>query len=170
MVLDQAGTDDLGLVGRILAGGLRVTERTGHSPQGPLYEAEDPDGRRVVLLILPARASWQETAGVRFLRMASQIRHPNVAGVYALGNLEDGSTYVVLELLVGEPLPQFLSDRGLPIGESLALTVQIAAGTLDEPTGLVACNYDLRVISSDGWAVEDFGVNLCTSSHVMDFR
>jgi serine/threonine protein kinase len=128
MALDQADTDDLGLVGRILAGGLRVTERTGNSPQGPLYEAEDPDGRRVVLLILPARASWQETAGVRFLRMASQIRHPNVAGVYALGNLEDGSTYVVLELLVGEPLPQFLSDRGLPIGESLDLTVQIAAG------------------------------------------
>jgi serine/threonine protein kinase len=128
MVLDQAGTDDLGLVGRILAGGLRVTERTGHSPQGPLYEAEDPDGRRVVLLILPARASWQETAGVRFLRMASQIRHPNVAGVYALGNLEDGSTYVVLELLVGEPLPQFLSEKSLPIGEALDLTVQIAAG------------------------------------------
>ena len=128
MVLDQAGTDDLGLVGRILAGGLRVTERTGHSPQGPLYEAEDPDGRRVVLLILPARASWQETAGVRFLRMASQIRHPNVAGVYALGNLEDGSTYVVLELLVGEPLSQFLGERTLSIGEALDLTLQIAAG------------------------------------------
>ena len=129
MVLDHARTDDLGLVGRIIAGGLRITERTGLSPQGPLYEAEDPDGRRVALLILPARASWQEPAGVRSLRMASQIRHPNVAGVYALGNLEDGSTYVVLEELVGEPLPELLTARAaLPIGEALDLTIQIAAG------------------------------------------
>jgi eukaryotic-like serine/threonine-protein kinase len=129
MVLDHARTDDLGLIGRILAGGLRVMERTGLSPLGPLYEAEDPDGRRVVLLILPVRASWQEPAGVRSLRFASRIRHPNVAGVYAIGNLEDGSTYVVLERLVGEPLPELLSARAaLPIGEALDLTVQIAAG------------------------------------------
>jgi serine/threonine protein kinase len=129
MVPDHARTDDLDLIGRIIAGGLRVTERTGLSPQGPLYEAEDPDGRRFVLLILPVRAPWQEPAGVRSLRFASRIRHPNVAGVYGLGNLEDGSTYVVLEQVVGEPLPQFLSERtALPIGEALDLTVQIAAG------------------------------------------
>jgi serine/threonine protein kinase len=129
MVLDNARTDDLGLVGRIIAGGLRVAERTGLSPLGPLYEAEDPDGRRVVLLILPARASWQEPAGVRSLRFASRIRHPNVAGVYAVGNLEDGSTYVVLEQLVGVPVPELLSaGTALPLGEALDLTVQLAAG------------------------------------------
>src|SRR5262245_649487 len=129
MVPDPSRTDDLDLIGRIIPGGLRITERTGLSPQGPLYEAEDPDGRRVVLLILPAQASWQEPAGVRFLRFASRIRHPNVAGVYALGNLEDGSTYVVLEQVVGVPLPQFMGERTtLPIGEALELTVQVAAG------------------------------------------
>ena len=129
MVLDNAHTDDLGLVGRIIAGGLRVAERTGLSPLGPLYEAEDPDGRRVVLLILPAQASWQEPAGVRALRFASRIRHPNVAGVYAVGNLEDGSAYVVLEQLVGVPLPELLSaGTALPLGEALDLTVQLAAG------------------------------------------
>ncbi len=129
MVFDHARTDDLDLIGRIIAGGLRVTERTGLSPLGPLYEAEDPDGRRVALLILPAHAAWQEPAGVRSLRMASRIRHPNVAGVLALGNLEDGSTYVVLEQLVGEPLPELLTVRPvLPIGDALDLTVQIAAG------------------------------------------
>ena len=129
MVLDHAHTDDLDLIGRMVPGGLRVMERTGLSPQGPLYEAEDLEGRRVVLLILPIRASWQEPAGVRALRFASRIRHPNVAGVYALGNLEDGSTYVVLEQVVGDPLSELLIERtALPIGESLDLIVQIAAG------------------------------------------
>jgi serine/threonine protein kinase len=129
MVLDHARTDDLDLIGRIIAGGLRIVERTGLSPQGPLYEAEDPDGRKVVLLILPSQAPWQEPAGVRSLRFASRIRHPNVAGVYGLGNLEDGSTYVILEQVIGDPLPELLNGMtALPIGEALDLTVQIAAG------------------------------------------
>jgi serine/threonine-protein kinase len=129
MALEHARTDDRDLIGRIIPGGLRVMERAGVSPQGPLYEAEDPEGRRVILLILPAQASWQEPAGVRSLRFASQIRHPNVAGVYALGSLEDGSTYVVLEQVIGDPLPQLLSERiTLPIGEVLDLTIQVAAG------------------------------------------
>jgi serine/threonine protein kinase len=66
---------------------------------------------------------------VRSLRFASRIRHPNVAGVYAVGNLEDGSTYVVLEQLVGVPVPELLSaGTALPLGEALDLTVQLAAG------------------------------------------
>jgi serine/threonine-protein kinase len=128
MALDQRGADDPGLVGRIIAGGFRITQRTGSTPQGPLYEAEDPEGHRVVLLILPARPG-QEPAGVRFFRMAARIRHPNVASVQALGDLEDGSVYVILEVSVGEPLLNVLGARSsLSIGEALELILQVAAG------------------------------------------
>jgi serine/threonine protein kinase len=121
--------DDSGLVGRIIAGGLRVTAQTGSSPQGPLYEAEDPEGRRVALLILPPRVRGQEPAAVRSLRLAAKIRHPNVAAVHALGDLEDGSTYVVLEEPVGEPLLSLLGERSaLPIGEALELILQVVSG------------------------------------------
>ena len=121
--------DDSGLVGRIIAGGLRVTARTGSSPQGPLYEAEDHEGRRVALLIVPPRALGQEPAAVRSLRLAAKIRHPNVAAVHALGDLEDGSTYVVLEEPVGEPLLSLLGERSaLPIGEALELILQVVSG------------------------------------------
>ena len=129
MALYLAGADDSGLVGQIIAGGLRVTARTGSTPHGPLYDAEDPEGRRVALLIVPPRALGQEPAGVRALRLAAKMRHPNVAAVHALGDLEDGSTYVVLEEPVGEPLLSFLGDRsGLPIGEALELILQVVSG------------------------------------------
>jgi serine/threonine-protein kinase len=129
MTIDHRSADYSGLVGRNIAGGLRVTERTGSAPQGPLYEAEDLDGRRVVLLILPAGAPGQEPVGARSFKLATRIRHPNVAAVQAVGDLEDGSAYVVLEHVVGEPLGHLLSTRSThPIGEALELILQVAAG------------------------------------------
>jgi serine/threonine protein kinase len=129
MALDYRSTDYSGLVGRNIAGGLRVTQRTGSTSQGPLYEAEDLEGRRVVLLVLPAGGPGQEPAGVRSFKLATRIRHPNVAAVQAVGELEDGSAYVVLEQAVGDPLGHLLSARSThPIGEALELILQVAAG------------------------------------------
>ena len=129
MALDQRSTDYSGLVGRNIAGGLRVTQRTGSTSQGSLYEAEDLEGRQVVLLILPPGGPGQEPAGARSFKLATRIRHPNVAAVQAVGDLEDGSAYVVLEQLVGEPLGDLLSTRPTyPIGEALELILQVASG------------------------------------------
>ena len=129
MALDHGGTDYSGLVGQSLAGGLRVTQRTGSSPHGPLYEAEDLEGRRVALLILPAVGPGREPEGVRSFRQATKIRHPNVAAVQAVGELEDGSVYVVLEEATGEPLEHLLAERvTYPIGEALELILQLVTG------------------------------------------
>jgi hypothetical protein len=129
MVLDQSHADDPGLVGRTVAGTYRVTERAGSAPQGPLYEAEGPDGRRVLVLVLESPAPGREPPGVQSFRRAAGIRHPNVAAVHAVGPLEDGSAYVVLEDLAGEPLLQLLGARkALPLGEALGLAVQAAEG------------------------------------------
>jgi serine/threonine protein kinase len=128
-VLEHGSPNDPGLVGRIIAGGLRVTERTGSTPQGELYQAEYLDGRPVVLLVLHAQAAGLEPSGARWFRLAARIGHPNVAAVLAVGELENGSTYVVLERLVGEPLLQLLgAGEALPLGDALNLTLQIAAG------------------------------------------
>lgn len=129
MPIYLGGADDAGLVGRIVADGLRVIERTGSTPLGSLYRAEYLSGGPVVLLVLPARGSGPEPAEVRSLRAATQIRHPNVAAVRAVGELEDGSTYAVLEEVLGEPLLHLLSAGSvLPLGDGLDLAVQAAAG------------------------------------------
>ena len=53
--------------------------------KGPLYEAEDPEGRRVVLLILPPRVRGRSRRARGPSGSAAKIRHPNVAAVHALG-------------------------------------------------------------------------------------
>src|SRR5262249_34364900 len=121
--------DYAGLVGRTIAGDLRVTQRTGSTSQGSLYEAEDLEGRQVVLLILPPGGPGQEPPGARSFKLATRIRHPNVVAVQAVGDLEDGSALVVLEQLVGEPLGDLLNARPTyPIGEALELILQVVGG------------------------------------------
>jgi len=125
MAPDNGSSDTPDLVGQVIAGNLRVNERTGFTPQGTLYQAEYLDGREVVLLALHAQAA----AGARLFKLATRIGHPNVAAVYGVGELDDGSIYVVLEQLVGDPLQQVLATgESLPLGEALELTLQIAAG------------------------------------------
>jgi serine/threonine protein kinase len=129
MALYLGGVDEPDLVGRVIAGGLRVTERAGSTPQGPLYDAEYLDGRPVQLLILPRPAPGEEPAGLRSFRLATRVRHPNVAAVFAVGELGDGSSYVVLEVLDGEPLADLLSaGSALPFGDALDLALQVTAG------------------------------------------
>jgi eukaryotic-like serine/threonine-protein kinase len=128
-MLDHGTPNDPGLVGRVIASGLRVTERTGSTPQGELYQAEYLDGRPVVLLVLHAHATELEPSGARWFRLAARIGHPNVAAVLAVGELENGSTYVVLERLVGEPLLHLVAaGEALPLGDALNLALQVAAG------------------------------------------
>lgn len=130
MTVDHGSADYSGLVGRTIAGGLRVTAREGSTAQGPLYLAEYHDGGQVLLLVVLSRVPGQEPPAVQSFRLAARIRHPNVAAVRAVGELEEGSAYyVVLEQLAGEPLENQLAERSpLPLGEALDLAVQVAAG------------------------------------------
>src|SRR5215208_2624411 len=79
------------LVGSILPGNVRVLDRLGETPEGVLYRAEYSTGLKVALLLLrPHKNAWEADEPVRFLQVqqqiqqATQIQHPNVAGVYEI--------------------------------------------------------------------------------------
>ena len=111
-----------------LVRGLRVLDRLGSTPQGALYQAEYPNGVAVALLVLRSDATGGEPLVEQFTT-ATRIQHPNVAAVYEVGKLEDGSAYAVLEQLVGEPLSDLLAvAEVLALGEALDLVLQVAAG------------------------------------------
>jgi serine/threonine protein kinase len=110
-------------------GDLRVLESLGTTAEGRLYEAEYPNGHRVVLLHLHPTAPGGLRSTVERFRLATRIQHPNVAAVFAVGGMEDGSPYAVLEQLDGEPLLQALAERrALGLTEALEICLQIAAG------------------------------------------
>ena len=128
------------LVGRVLAGGLRVLKRQGETNDGPLYQAEySPAGPSVALVVLramahpsaPSTASAPSNNRLQRLRRASRIRHPNVAGIREVGETPDGITYAVVEALAGDRLSEILGSKGtLPLWEAADLCLQ-AAGGLD---------------------------------------
>ena len=61
-------------------------------------------------------------------RTAARVRHRNVLEVYDVGNLADGTPYLVMELLRGGDLAAKLDDGPLPIDAVVDLGRQLAAG------------------------------------------
>ena len=101
-------------------GRYRVVERIGHGAMGDVYEAIDEDiGRRVAIRVMPP----DQDNGV-----TGQVTHPNVVTVFDRGD-DHGRPYVVMELLDGLPLPEYLHR---PEAQSLhaktALMLQVCDG------------------------------------------
>jgi serine/threonine-protein kinase len=72
-------------------------------------------------------------------RAATQVRHPGIVEVFDFGYADDGSAFIIMELLHGEPLSARLSRMGrLPMDMCLRL-VQQMAGALGaaHATGIV---------------------------------
>ena len=90
---------------------------------GEVYRARDTSlGRDVALKILPAEVANDPSRRQRFeqeARVVAALNHPNIVGVYDVG--ED---YIVSELVDGEPL------RGGKLGlrKTIEISVQIAGG------------------------------------------
>jgi hypothetical protein len=116
-----------------LPGGLRLLDQMGLTPEGPLYSAQLPDGRELVVLLLQPDRQGGDPAGLTHLRQwygqALRIRHPNVAAVRDVGETETGQLYVISECLTGELLSEMLARSGaLPPAEAMDIYRQAAAG------------------------------------------
>lgn len=126
------------LVGRTLAGGLRVLKRLGETSEGPLYRAEYPQpGPPVALIFLkplrhppePSPAWAPISERLDWVHRASRIRHPNVARVHEVSETPEGMAYAVAEALTGDRLSEILPARGvLHFREAIDVCLQAAAG------------------------------------------
>ncbi len=114
------------IVGRILRAGIRVRELLGETPLGQHYRADYPGGSEVSVLILGSSAEF----GFRLPGLQpAKIQHSNIATIHDLNETDDGLVYAVAEPLTGEFLSATLAKRGsLPLGESLEISLQAAAG------------------------------------------
>jgi dipeptidyl aminopeptidase/acylaminoacyl peptidase len=110
------------ILGSIGAGGM-----------GEVYKAKDPRlGREVAVKVLPASFSDDPDRLRRFeqeARAAGVLNHPNITAVYDIGtNADDGSPYVVQELLEGETLRSILSGGRLSPRKAVDYSLQVAHG------------------------------------------
>jgi serine/threonine-protein kinase len=115
-------------VGEVLAGKYRVERMLGAGGMGVVVAAEHMQlGQRVALKFLKLEAA-SEVSVKRFLRearAAAQIRGEHVARISDVGTLEDGSPYMVMELLEGRDLSAELAVRGaLPVPHAIEYVLQ----------------------------------------------
>jgi WD40 repeat protein/serine/threonine protein kinase len=125
------------LCGRTL-GEFVLRELIGEGGYGAVYRSEQPLLKRdVVVKVLHERRQDNEAAQDRFLRearLASQLRHPYAAHVYAFGvEHEEGLLWIAMELVQGITLDDWLETRGampleqfVPFFECVAQVVQAA--------------------------------------------
>lgn len=96
-----------------------------------VYAAHDDRlDRRVAVKVLADNLATHADIRERFVReaqIAAGLSHPNVVDVYDAG--EDGTPYIVMELINGPTLAEELRRRGrLPVEEATAVAAQVADG------------------------------------------
>jgi tRNA A-37 threonylcarbamoyl transferase component Bud32 len=118
------------LEGSVVAGQYRVVRRMGSGASGVIYEAvRMSDGVPIAIKLLRAAAAQDAVASDRLRREAEALGlawHPNVVEVLDHGHLADGTSYLVMELLLGESLATRLKSQGrLSSLELLPIAVQV---------------------------------------------
>ena len=111
-------------------GPYEVTALLGAGGMGEVYRASDSRlGRDVAIKVLRSGSVSEEDRRRLELeaRASSRLNHPNILIIYDTGE-EDGSPYIVSELLEGDTLRALIPASGMPLRRLLDIAVQIADG------------------------------------------
>jgi hypothetical protein len=112
-------------------GPYEIGEMIGRGGMGEVYRATDTRlGREVAVKVLSSHLADDPASLARFRREAravAALSHPNIVAVFDVGS-EDGTQFVVTELLQGETLRARLAASPLPVSETLRIAAAIADG------------------------------------------
>lgn len=147
--------DPAGLLGHAL-GPYEVVELIGTGGMGAVYRGRRRDPEETVAIkFLPAIGAWAE-AVARFkyeTELLASFRHPGIVGFRHSGKARDGSRYLVMEYVPGEPLSPALPA----VRESVEKTVDFvigAAAAVQYMHGRAALHRDLKpgniLVRADG--------------------
>lgn len=113
-------------------GSFRIVEPLGAGGMGAVFLArhKQVDLRAAIKILRDPQAD--EAAVARFLQEAkllSRLSHPSLVKLQDCGALPDGSLFLQMEYLQGQPLPAYLRDQGgkLPVSEVISFGRQVAS-------------------------------------------
>jgi len=136
---------------------------------GEVYRARDTRlDRDVAIKVLPKHLSSNAEFKQRFEREAksiSQLAHTNICTLHDIGH-QDGTDFLVMELLEGETLAHRLTKGALPLEQVLRYGVEIASA-LDAAHRKGVIHRDLKpgnvMLGKTGAKLLDFGLAKATS-------
>ncbi|MDX1583455.1 MAG: protein kinase, partial [Thermoanaerobaculia bacterium] len=145
-------------------GPYEIVESIGAGGMGEVWRAKDTRlDREVAVKVLPHGFAENEQFLQRFEREAraiSSLNHPHICTLYDVGD-EEGSHYLVMELIEGESLADRLKKGPLPLHDVLKYGRQIASA-LDAAHRQGVIHRDLKpgniMLTKSGAKLLDFGL------------
>ena len=159
------GADPAAMAGRRL-GPYTVRRLIGRGGMGAVYLAERADvGLTVALKVVAGGGLAAPEQVGRFLlerRVLARLEHPNIARLLDAGVAEDGTPWLAMEYVRGEPVDRYCDARRLPVTERLALMERVCAAVAYAHRHLVV-HRDLKpanvLVGEDGAPkLLDFGI------------
>jgi serine/threonine-protein kinase len=133
---------------------------------GVVYRARDIRlDRTVALKFLTSDTTHEPEARERFIRearTAAKTEHPNVCGIYDIGETAEGRQFIAMPFYEGVNLSDRLGEGPVPIAEAVGIARQVASGLASVHVhGIV--HRDIKpgniLITGDGLAkILDFGL------------
>jgi eukaryotic-like serine/threonine-protein kinase len=108
------------------AGRYEIIRAIGSGGFGTVYEAHDGALNRLVALKVLRRMRPADPAVASEAEVAARLAHPNIAALHDTGVLEDGSAFLVYEILHGETLESRLARGPMPADEAASIAAQVA--------------------------------------------
>jgi serine/threonine protein kinase len=126
----RSADDPENRLGQVL-GAYKLHELLGKGGMGYVYRAEHAKlGREVALKLLRGDYAKRRDAVLRFFQEAktvNRVRHRNIVDVTDFVELEDGTTFIIMEFLRGQSLGKW-ARTGIDLPRALAVLVQICDG------------------------------------------
>lgn len=162
----------MNLIGKVLSGRYEILEEIGVGGMAYVYKAKSRLlNRFVAVKVLKEEFAQDDIFVKRFIQeaqAAAALTHPNIVSVYDLGK-EDGINYIVMELMEGKTLKDYVEQRGaLPENEIYKISSQIASA-LEAAHKQHIIHRDIKpqnIVLSSGLVakVTDFGIAKVTST------
>jgi serine/threonine-protein kinase len=132
-------------VGTLLAGRYVIEEVVGEGGMATVYRAKHKlTEKQIAVKIMNPMLASDPIVRERFrreARSAQKLAHPNIIEIFDQGDTEDGTAYIVMELLQGESLAPVIARGPLEVDRAIHIMIQIARG--------VARAHDLEIIHRD---------------------
>jgi serine/threonine protein kinase len=132
-------------IGTTVAGRYVIEEVIGEGGMATVYRATQKlTERPCAMKIMTAALAREAVVRERFRREAKnaqKLSHPNIIEIFDQGETEDGTAYIVMELLKGHSLAEVVAKGPLELHRALLLMIQTARG--------IARAHDLDVIHRD---------------------